>query len=138
MMLILQGVAFGSLSTASAQRKAKTATQPQAAPPAPPMINKGNGGAVVLPTVSPVMVFAPVNVRQAARQEKLAPAQPAPAEIRSIDAPRGDRPAHRTVPIMTSGGHDGRGRHGARCDGDERPDANSEQERRRAFARHAQ
>ncbi len=47
-------------------------------------------------------VLPPVNVREAERQEALAPEQPQPAELRSIDAPRGDRPTHSTVPIVTS------------------------------------
>jgi hypothetical protein len=51
------------------------------------------------PTKQPVTVFSELNFSAAARQEALAPAKSAPAEIKSIDPPKGEPPAHDGVPI---------------------------------------
>ena len=106
--MILPGVAFAQVA-----RKAPVATTPapalpqKGAPPvsgrpvpapAPPM--RGGVGAIYHPTYQPVMYFGSVNVRQIEQQEKLEPAEEAPAEIKSINPPKGDPPAHAGRPIM--------------------------------------
>lgn len=58
-------------------------------------------GKTMSPVSRPIVSFPPVNVTRAAKQEALEPlALTAPAEIRSIDEPREDRPTHGAVPIL--------------------------------------
>lgn len=80
--------------TPDSMTAAATTTTTTTAPQTP------SAGKTVAPKRRPVMTFAPVNVRQAAQQESLAPATAeGPAEIRAIDAPR-ERPETRLgVPI---------------------------------------
>jgi hypothetical protein len=103
-MIILPGLAFSPLGTARAQRRSTaTTTQTQSITPAQPATT-GKGGASYLPQQSPVMSFPPINVREIMRQERLAPRSPGPAELRSINPPKGEPPPHRGVPILLTGG----------------------------------
>ncbi|MGB8510446.1 MAG: lamin tail domain-containing protein, partial [Pyrinomonadaceae bacterium] len=110
-LLVLPSLGFGSLNVALAQTRGNTQTrgkmirvQEDLPPVTPPSRGSvGAGGAVFTPTNRQVETATPLNVREAARQEALAPKKRGPAEIRSINAPKGDRPEHRPVPILLDG-----------------------------------
>ena len=97
-MLVLPGFAFGTSARAAAA--SETAPTSASAPKADPAAAKGGApraaaaaqdkeeeSPVHYPTRQPVQVFAPINVRQLAEQEALAPSQAEPTEIRAINPP---------------------------------------------------
>ncbi|MEP6919595.1 MAG: lamin tail domain-containing protein [bacterium] len=100
-VMLVQGLAFSPITHAQIVKKAiiKRDSISKATPP-----EASKAGKFYLPTKWPIQAFAPVDVRKVAEQEALDPSiANVRAEIRAIQAPRGDRPTHRTVPIMLPG-----------------------------------
>lgn len=100
-MLVFQGFAFSPAKAATIKTKNNAATTTTTT-----ATTRQQAGSTVYPTSRQVEVAPPVNVRQAARQEALAPEQATPSEIRAIDAPKGEPPPHGGVPIANVGGEE--------------------------------
>lgn len=110
-LVVLPCAGFGLLKIAgvTAQQKRSTATSAAPVSTAPSQTvtvsrrgqSSGGGGRVFYPKYQPITSFAPVNVRQIEKQEALAPqsSRLAPAELRSLNPPKGDPPAHPGAPI---------------------------------------
>jgi hypothetical protein len=85
---------------AAKKSAAKIETPSAANAAAAPAVQTDSSGKTVSPIRRSVMTFAPVNVRQAAKQESLAPATiEGPSEIKAIDAPRERPEIHGGVPL---------------------------------------
>ena len=78
-LLISPVLAFGLLEATRAKAGKTFTKAPMARSATPPV----QAGRTFLPTSQPVMVFAPINVAEIAREEALAPAQPNTARILS-------------------------------------------------------
>ena len=97
-LIVLTGLAVSPLNKASAKRRATTikATNGSLFQSA----NTGRGGKTYTPRQSPVVSLAPINLREIARQESLTPSRLPAAELRAIDAPKGEPPPHGGAPIL--------------------------------------
>jgi hypothetical protein len=96
-IVILPALAFGLFQTTRAKTaKTSNAKSIGARTMTPPV----QAGKTYLPTRQPVMVFSPINVAEVAREEALAPSQPAPAEIKSINPPAAPPDRHFGVPVV--------------------------------------
>src|SRR5947209_8577283 len=89
--------------TAATQKKALPPVQVKPAPaPAPP--SSGGVGSVYYPTSQTIETARPVNFSALAKQEALEPSHDVPTEIKSINAPKGDKPEHhRAINAPNSG-----------------------------------
>jgi hypothetical protein len=89
--------------TAATQKKALPPVQVKPAPaPAPP--SSGGVGSVYYPTSQTIETAKPINFAALAKQEALEPSHDVPTEIKSINAPKGDKPEHhRAINAPNSG-----------------------------------
>jgi hypothetical protein len=107
-IVILPAVAFGLYQTTGAKTAKTTkasgvsSAKSTRALAAAPLVQVGQ---TYTPTRQPVMVFPPINVAEIAREEALAPSQPGPAEIKSINPPVAPPERHFGVPIVNADSH---------------------------------
>jgi hypothetical protein len=99
-LLILPVVTFGLLETSRAKNGKASSPKARAARTAMPPVQAGR---TYTPTHQPVMVFAPINLAEAAREEALAPTQPAPSEIKAINPPASPPERRFGVPVVHEG-----------------------------------
>ncbi|HYV29003.1 MAG TPA: hypothetical protein VFA77_15820 [Candidatus Eisenbacteria bacterium] len=96
-LIVFTGLAVSPLNKASAKRRTTTIKATNS-----PLFqtNTGRGGKTYTPRQSPVISLAPINLQEIARQESLTPTRVPAAELRAIDAPKGEPPPHGGAPIL--------------------------------------